>query len=353
MVSEQRDEVFDKPYAYEDDDGRVVYRSSSLGACTGALVRARLGVTGSAPSDMMQERFDEGHDWEARVLASGLEAADFTQTVDLDYLAPYGRVVESEAGLQVETEVAWSNKVVRCHPDAIVTKRATLEKYVCEVKFLGEQMFNDIVHKDAMSEMYKWQVAIEMLSTGLPMLYVVGKKVVKLDADGTGERVVELGEVWTTEILEPPYSLKEVKARVLEVEGYVARGEMPACPTPFMYPCPYWADHEARERPVIEDEVLGEWVEVWKLADKAFGVAVKDLEFAKGAVREQMAELGLSGGVCRGVDITVVEEGAGNVSWAKWAEAVLKAHPEVDDVDKEKFRGKPRAGYIKIAEVKK
>jgi hypothetical protein len=336
--------------AYEDADGKVVYRASSLGSCIGALVRARLGVSGSAPSDMMQERFDEGHAWEERVITAGL-GVDFTRVTDRDHLELYGKVVESDSGLQVETELAWSNKIVRCHPDAIAIQGSTLKPYVVEAKFLGEQMFNDITMRGVWPVTYQWQKAVEMLSTGLPLLYIIGKKVVEEDA--AGERMVSLGEVWTEEILTPPMSLAEVKMRVLEVEGYVTRGEMPACPVPLMYPCPYWADHEPAESTRVDesdDEVLKAWVDVWKLAKAASEKADADLEFARKAVAEQIKELGLASARCDGVDITTVTPTQGNVSWAKAYKALSQQTGE--RVDEDKFRGKVGDATVRIAYVK-
>ena len=345
-----RDEVYDKPYAYEDADGRVVYRASSLGACTGALTRARLGVSGALPNDFMAERFQEGHNWEGRVLAAGL-GEDWMQIDNPVTLGQWGRVVDSEAGVQVETELAWSNKVVRCHPDAIAAHRETLQPHVVEVKFLGPDMYDDIVFAGKMSEGYRWQMAIEMLSTGLPMLYIVGRKVISEDADGN--RVVELGDVWTKvyELDDVPFSLKDVKARVLEVEGYVARGEVPACPVPFVYPCPYYADHEAREVEEIDNEVLAEWVAVWRLAAKAKETADRDVEFVRKAIAEQMKELGIESGRCAGVDISVIKaQEKGNVSWAKAYKALSQQTGE--RVDEDQYRGKPTAGYVRVSEAK-
>lgn len=348
-----RDEVYDRPMAYEEDDGRVVYRASSLGSCPGALVRARLGVSGSLPGDVMQERFQEGHDWEARVLAAGL-GVDWVQMQEPDHLRAFGTVVEAKSaggGVQVETELAWSNKVIRCHPDAIVVRGSSLEQFVCEVKFLGEQMYREVTREGKWPVGYEWQKAVEMLSTGLPMLYVVGEKVVSEGADG--KRVVELGEVWTEEIAleDVPFSLKDVKARVLEIEGYVARGEMPPCPQPYMYPCPYWDHHEAVGPEVLDDEVLKEWVGVWRLAHKAYETAAKDLDFARAAVLEQMHELRVEGGRCDGVDVAVISAQAkGNVAWKKAYDALVKETGK--KVDEDLFRGEPRAEYVKIQEAK-
>ena len=342
----ERDVAYDKPLAYEDDDGRIVYRASGLGSCPGALVRARLGVSGALPSDFMAERFQEGHDWEARVLAAGL-GVDWVQMQEPGHLAVYGKVVESEAGVQVETEIAWGNKVVRCHPDAIVVQGSTLRQYVCEVKFLGDQMFRDITRDGKWPLSYEWQKAVEMLSTGLPMLYIIGQKVVEEDA--AGNRMVSLGEVWTQEYdnSEVPFTLKEVKARVLEIEGYVARGEMPPCPQPFMYPCAYWADHEQVDRPVITDEAIVAWIDVWKRAKDDLVKAEAAMEFVRGAIAEQMVELGITGGVCDGVDLAQVPaQERGNVSWKKAYAALAKETGKQADIDK--YRGKPTAGYVRI-----
>ena len=348
MSQSDRDVVYDKPMAYEESD-RVVYRASSLGSCPGALVRARLGVSGSAPSDMMQERFDEGTAWEARVIAAGL-GVDWVQVTERDHLAQYGEVVQDDAGLQVETEISWSNKVIRCHPDAIAIQGSTLKPYVVEAKFLGEQMWDDIVLRGKWPVNYQWQKAVEMLSTGLPLLYIIGKKVVTEGKNG--ERVVELGEVWTEEVLTPPFSLAEVKMRVLEIEGYVARGEMPTCPLPLMYPCPYWADHEPTESTRVEsdNEVLKAWVDVWKIAKAACEKADSDLEFARKAVAEQIREMGETSVRCAGVDITTITPTQGNVSWAKAYKALSQQTGE--RVDEDKYRGKVGDATVRIAMVK-
>ncbi len=354
-----RDAAFDKPLAYEANDGRVVYRASGLGACRGALVRARLGVTGSLPSDFMQTRFDEGTDWEDAVIAAGL-GVDWVQMTDPEHLVAFGKVVDSNHGrVQLETEIAWGNKIVRCHPDAIASQGSTLQPWVVEAKFLSEDYALEKIRAvdkhglAGLGEQYAWQAAVEMLSTGLPLLYIIGTKdVVEVD----GERVVRgVGSVWTGEFeaSDSPYQLRDVKARVLEVEGYVARGEVPSCPLPLMYPCAYWADHaDVEQKPEIADEALVEWVEVWRIAKARYAESTSAMDEVRGEILARMDELGLDGGVCKGVTISVVGEGQGNVAWAKWAKDVKAKHPEVKDVDEEQYRGKPREGYVKIEEAK-
>lgn len=354
----ERDATFDKPIAYEED-GKVIYRASSLGMCTGALVRARLGVTGSAPSDMMQTRFDEGTDWEAEVIAQGL-GVDWVQVLDPDHLAAWGTVVAADHGrAQVQTEVAWGNKVVRCHPDGIVTSGSTLEPRVLEAKFLSPEFALEKIKAvdkhgaRGLGASYAWQLAIEMLSTGLPALYVIG---VKDAVEVEGERVVRgVREIAVMEFDEPPYTLREVKARVLEIEGYVARGEIPACPVPLMYPCPFWMDHEQPERVELDDDALVEWVEVWRLAKQQSDEAAGALDEVREQIRARLEELEVPGGVCKGVQMAVLPSRPGNVSWAKWAAAVKKKYADVkadEELAEDRFRGADTKPSVKIEEAK-
>lgn len=355
-MTADRSEMFDQPPAYEEGD-KVVYRASSLGMCNGALVRARLGVTGSPPPDLMQERFDEGTDWEERVLLAGL-GVDWSEVTLTDHLALYGRVTEAAGGRrQVQAEVAWGNKVVRCHPDAIAYHgQGAQGQRVVEVKFLGPEMMQEKMRgiaKDGMrglGSMYAWQASIEMLSTGLPMLYIIGEK--KVGVPVGGKRVVDLAHVEVYEWDEPCYSLADVKMRVLEIEGYVARGEMPDCPVPFMYPCPYWQEHPAREREELDDAGLVYAVETWKKARDLELLAGKDTDAAKADVEREMDRLGLHEAKCAGVNIAVVPPAEqGNVAWAKWASAVKKKYPEVKELSEDEFRGKAREGYVRITLV--
>ena len=357
------DDIYDRPLAYEDEDGRIVYRASALGGCDGALVRARLGVTGAPPSDFMQTRFDEGTDWEARVLERGLEVAkddglgDWLATQDRGILELHGRVVEAAGDvLQVETEVAWGNKVVRCHPDGILVSRDDLRQAVCEVKFLGPDMAAEKIRgikKDRLAglgDSYAWQAAIEMLSTGLPMLYIIGWKSVTENIKG--ERVVTIGDVdvFWFDVDDVPFSLKDVKARVLGIEGHVTRGTMPACPVPLMYPCPYWAEHEKVEKAELDDAELVHLLESYgRNAVRREAMDTEQAEIRK-SIQAAMTRLGVTGGRCAGWDVAVMQPRPGNVSWGKAYKALAKMTKQ--SVNEDEFRGAEVAGGVRIGKVK-
>lgn len=363
------DDVFNAAVVYEDADGATVFRASSLGYCIGALVRARLGVTGSAPPDTMQERFDEGHAWEQRVILAGL-GVDWTQ-LDARALKQYGTVVEDIAGPQVETEIRWTAasgvKVIRCHPDAVVKHGSrtldgadgNAERRVVEAKFFGSDLFYETVRgvagaeKEFGAEMqarglgykYALQLSIEMLSTGLPALYVIGLK----ERDpSTGD--LTLGEVWTMEVDTPPYSMAEVRARVYEVEGWVARGEMPPCVVPFDYPCAYWAEHEAKApREEIKDNALQMLMVEWQMIVEAKDALEVDVASVKARVDARLGDMGIAGGPCGGWEIVTVTPEKGNVSWSRAYKALAKQTGE--RIDEDEYRGKVGDRYLRISKI--
>lgn len=340
------DPIYDRANVYEADDGTIHYRASSFGYCIGALVRARMGLTPSTPPGFMLERFAEGRDWEREVLDRGL-GVDWIEVTD-SRLARFGTVLDSG---QIDTRLVWGNKVVTCHPDAIVQHGADKHMRVCEVKFLARQGMLDIadgVEREGMvglGSAYAWQASIEMLTTGLPMLYVIGVKDVKTTGDT--REVVGVSEVLCLEFEEPCYSFRDVKMRVAEVEGWVVRGELPPCVVPFDFPCGYWQEHEARdEREEITDDVLCHLVGSYARNRTRHEATQREYEEIRKDIDGRLAELELSGGLCSGWNISVTDNRPGNVSWKKAYEALAK---QTDSkVDLELYRGDEVKGGIRM-----
>lgn len=360
------DPIFDRASAYieADPDGseRVVYRASSLGYCTAALARARLGITPSPPPDWMADRYQEGHDWEREVLAAGL-GVDWLEVTAEGELARLGMVVSGVNGeVQVERDLALNSsasRVVRVHPDAIVRRgvdRARGELaplHVCEVKFLaadGALAMTQRVDVDGMAGLgqgYAYQASVQMLAFDMPMYYVVGAK--ERDSDG-----VVTGIAWTAtyEFQEPAYSLADVKMRVASVEGAVARGEMPNCPVPFDYPCPMWREHpEPEAKPQLTDGVLVHLVESYARAKSKEAAHKGEGDEIKRDIDARLTEVGVDGGLCGGWEIARVGPRKGNVGWSKWAKEVRRRYPEVD-VDVEQYRGAEVGASVRMTEVK-
>lgn len=348
------DPVFDRSAVYEEGDS-VVYRASSFGYCIGALVRARLGMTPSVPPDLMLERYQEGHDWEREVLSRGL-GVDYVEVTD-SRLERFGTIVEGRNGeRQVEAEIAWGNKIVRVHPDAIVQRGADKKLFVAEVKFLAEDRLKQMVHThdhdmlETLGPTYAWQASIEMLATGLPMLYIVGAK--KVETTLESRKVVGIGASLELTWDEPAFSLLDVKMRVAEVEGWVARGDMPPCVVPFDYPCGFWQEHEAREVAEVDDAVLVHLVESYARAKANETAHHNEADNIKGDIADRLIDLHLDSGRCAGWDLAWVQPRKGNVSWASWAKEAKKRWPETKELGEDGFRGKEVEGGVRMTKVK-
>lgn len=336
---------YSKPAVYtEVIDGRevVVYRASSLGFCPGALVRARLGVQPSPPPANIEAAWAMGREHEDALVARGLEMAGMTDVQNRDHLGMYGRVVEHAGStrLQVETEL-WcgDGAVVRCHPDGVAIDKGSLDPWVVEAKLLS-QSYYDSITKNGLTPTYHWQAGVERASTGLPLLYIVGVK------DEEGKWDPETGRVIYWTVQGGPTEL-DIKMRVWEIEGYVARGEMPDCPLPLMYPCPWWKEHP---EPVVEDV---EDALLRSLANRYFELGVK-IDIAKAArdnardgILAWYADRGDNDAAtvtCHQYKVTRVGGGEkGNVAWKQVAEKYM---PEGVDLDE--FRGKPNSPSVRV-----
>lgn len=353
------DPIFDRPIVTEANDGIIEFRASSFGYCIGALVRARLGVTPSPPPDLMLERYQESHDFEREVLVAGL-GVDWVEVVAESELSRLGQLVDGRNGeRQVETTIEWgaagNGKRVTCHPDAFVRRGAKKSEgelaplHVCEVKFLGPDKYNEVVggvERDGMRGLglgYAWQASIEMLSTGLPLLYIIGQK----DRTGADGEVKLASPPIVYEFAEPCFTLKDVKMRVMEVEGWVARGDMPPCPVPFDYPCGYWKEHEAREgQEAITDEKLLHLVESWARNRGRAEAIETEAAAIRADIDARLVEIGVAGGLCGGWEIVRTEARKGNVSWSKAWKALPK--DVRDGVDVEQYRGAEVAAGIRL-----
>lgn len=356
MTTTDFDPIFDRANVYEDDAGHVVYRASSFGYCLGALVRARLGMTPAPPPDLMLERYQEGHDWEREVLAAGL-GVDWVEVTTPSALKRFGQVVEGQNGeRQVEAELRWSDKILRVHPDAIVKRGNGGAMRVCEVKFLAGARVLEMAGatgdmRAVLGDAYAWQASIEMLATGLPMLYIVGAKDIKTTADA--REVVGIADVLVMEWDEPAFTFRDIKMRVAEVEGWASRGEFPPCPIPFDWPCGFYADHEPREAEEITDEVLVHLAESYGRAMAKIEVTKAEADAIKASIDARLVEVGVEGGRCGGWDIARTQPRKGNVSWAEWAKTAKKIHPDlVDIIEEDKLRGAEVAGGVRMSKVK-
>ena len=247
----------DQPTVYLDPDiDKWVYRASGLGNCIGHLVRCRLGLTPEPAPDFMQTAFNDGKYLEPQILewlqqptsipggGGGVNLLDEYDLADMGY-------DELHDG-QVEVQIPVGNTaVVRCHPDGIGTVYAVplgselelRERVVVEAKALGEAYYKQLTTKPITTfPSYAWQLSVEMLGTGLPCVYVKALKAGKDGRDEDGNMTI-LGYAPIHVYREPPFTLGNIKARVLKVEALAEREEIPECDYA-MFPCGFWRDHD-------------------------------------------------------------------------------------------------------------
>lgn len=210
------------------ESGRVIYRASALGSCIKSLVALGLGITPSDHPDWLLTKFQQGID---------------DEPVVLDMLRPNWVIMDEQTGhyyewddgqLYVQVNVG-TRVVIRGHADGIATcYKAPVydtdwkvrDKRVVEVKCVTEDYGHTIIQK--LPPMYAWQVSVYGGFYQLPVMLALGIK----DDTGTVVNVV------TEMIDELPYTMGQVKARVMYAEQCIESGELPNCDAK-MWPCPF------------------------------------------------------------------------------------------------------------------
>lgn len=348
-MSDPTDKADHRPDVYQED-GTWVFRASSLGGCTRSLVLTALGEQGNRTKPThVQKGMDEGTAAEATILSAarnhGWKPLPITAK-DLS-LAQYGEI-DATGQLVVEFPVG-AKAIVRLHPDGIAQKFRTQEpdaKWRDDDELQARRVMEAKALKNppktaagiAGLHGYGWQFAAEMAGTGLPMLLLVGAK----GDDGT----VKVGDVTPYWIDEPPYTMGQIKGRVLRIVGMIERAKkegvkgIPDCDVK-QFPCPHFADwhdgqaiHLGKEKGDLVELVEGEgrevdWGEVTRFLN-SLGAAQLDardakarIDHAKKRLKEILGDLPLPG------------EGDGPAAWEYmgWEFSRVTKHVEAKSYD--------------------
>lgn len=240
----------DRPSVYHDPDiDRWVYRASALGSCDRELVAHRRGMDGNPTPDWLQVRFDEGHEWEDKILAR----------------------MDEDNGLSLNLHQHQTRLDVGKH--AIV--RGSIDAYddlgtVVDAKFLGPDLFNMLRSKGLSAfPHYWWQQGVYahgMVAEGYKVdniCLAMGLK--DIEGEGDDRKIVGIKEMhylWVG--IDKLPTVAQIKARVMRLEKLAAAEGWPECPTPFQYPCPFEWLHEDRDVAVeITDD---KWVDALQSA---------------------------------------------------------------------------------------
>lgn len=248
------------------ENGRVIYRASALGMCMKSLVAMGLGHKPEPHPDFLLKRFQQGVDGEPVVLKM------LSENWVLEYEASSMHWLKWHDG-QILVEMPVGQHVtIRGHADGIgKCFKAPVLEYgesdwvpgevrMIEVKCVTEDYARVLLKK--LPFYYIVQVAVYSQVLGFPPMLALGIK----DDDGVVQHVV-------TEMIEPELTLREVKQRVMEIEGWVERGELPKCDHP-NWPCQYSWMCDSPGGPVTED---------WELESKL----QESIDLVKARVRGQ------------------------------------------------------------------
>lgn len=249
----------DRPSVYHDPDiDRWVYRASSLGSCERRLVAHRRGIHAQPVPDWLQVRFDEGHEWETRILQ---------------------RWEDDNTGCLALSQ---DNLILEVGKHAAV--RGSIDGYddrgtIVDGKFLGPYLYDRLRSKGISAfPHYEWQQAAYAHAARAKgykvdnICLAMGLK--DIEGEGDARRIVgikEMSYLWV-DVAELP-TVAQIKARVMRLEKLAAQeGDVwPDCPTPFEYPCPFDWLHEDRD---VAIEVTHEdMVEKLTLAEQLTGMA--------------------------------------------------------------------------------
>jgi hypothetical protein len=252
----------DAPSVYIDDQGRAIYRPSSIMSCENTFIAHRLGIDPMLPPDKMQERYDEGHLHEPAIL----------------------RYLEDEEGWflaeqQKEVEFTVTPKiVVRGHIDAsgaspVDVERGELRRRVVDAKALSYDYFGDVMYSIDDQWHVRWdkvpyyaaQMTCYMVAENATGALAVAQKNLE-------DRTI-LDRIVVAYFDEPPMDVMELKARVAKIEAKSRKGDLPDVCSNQQFPCPFY--HVLHNGPQPGAETVNEYDVLHALA--------KEFEDAKAA----------------------------------------------------------------------
>lgn len=198
-----------------------------------ALLAARLEYEAIATPLKMQAVFARGHKVEA--LTKTILQDEYEWTIVSDQL---------EVTLPVSSKIA-----VVGHVDGLRWDKDDLSRNnpIIEIKSQNQDewdRFDVEGWNGGFFPRYKWQISSYMHAENRPVVLV--------RALWDGEKVIDLA---FHDIFEPWYSIADIRAKVLRIEGTAQTGVLAAECTP-LFPCPYFYLHEEVDRELVDDDTV-------------------------------------------------------------------------------------------------
>lgn len=250
-----------------DDSGLIVYRASALGGCTKALIAQRLGYEATPPPKKMAKVFEDGHAAE-EVVHKHYPLHSRQTRVSLPVSKTIW-VVGHVDGIE-------DRYIKEVHPD--------LSRWVVEVKSQSQDEWDawDESWSLPLWEKYKWQASVYMHARNLP-LHLVRVNRATLDSASP--------QIHHSYYIEPWYSVKDIRTRVLQIESQALGGVLPSACDSRSFPCPVFYLHEDLDDEYIEDEQVDTLAKQYKNAKVVEKVAKAKAEESRRALRVKGAKL--------------------------------------------------------------
>lgn len=230
-----------------------IYRASGLGGCIKAQAAAQLGFKALDTSKKMENYAREGALHEKSVIEGLGNVTDTQQEVTIPIL--------KDVTIVGHIDGMWGGSVL-------------------EIKSMGKDPFkawkSDGWNTQGHVQRYKWQVSCYMHALNQGLVFVVKNR--------------DSGEIEIKYVDDPFYSMDEIMARVLEIEKWVRRGELPNECSSNNFPCPFYYLEQQKSLEIMEDEVLDDLVQMLEEARVAEKAAQARVKAARESIRESMGD---------------------------------------------------------------
>lgn len=261
-----------RPITYEEN-GKLIYRASSVGNNPNQLYYSRVGEWAAPTPDWLQKAYDDGNKHEDQILKLA-EALINDEITDRQ--------------LQLDIRV-FGNVWVRGHIDG-VAKRI---RAVVDAKALSEDNWRQGQKDIAKSfPYYIAQLSLYRLGTGMDKaLLAIGIKV-PVDPDDPSNKETKIARVEVVDITDQLIEIDEIKMKLMKVEAAVKVGKPPSDPCEDKgYPCPWYYLCKPEANLTVDDaldELCEQYNDVLGQIDKLSG--------QKDALRKEiMAVIGAPG----------------------------------------------------------
>lgn len=264
----------EKPDIYEEE-GRWVYRFSSLGRCVRGMVAERRGDPPSSfPKKYTQEDtgyFEVGKKLEPEIIKRFIEGEEqgktrwrlLSNSNMEDYHHFKSKYVSHDnqrqsSQFRVEIPIG-ADVLLRGHLDGVaVCYQAEKEEWLgaactIEAKAFAESTFTKWVREGINGfPYYAVQVSLEVIGSGLPVAFVIGRK------NDAGE-VESINIYW---FYEPPIPIGKIASTILSIEANCEADTLPDCsyrqyPCRFLHICQYAGEKKESKIVIdIEDDLL-------------------------------------------------------------------------------------------------